>query len=147
MEITESIVLDQAESATAALDELKELGVEVQIDDFGTGYSSLSYLHRLPVGAIKIDRSFISRMGVTNRPIGLVHTIVSLANELGLKAVAEGVETVEQLNKLKALKCRFGQGFLFSEPLDPEAAESFIAQNLRAREEDLAQPDRFASIN
>ena len=86
----------------------------MSIDDFGTGYSSLSYLANLPVHALKIDRDFVSRLDVDERNSAIVRSIISLAHNLGLQVIAEGVETPRQLDYLKTLKCQFGQGYLFS---------------------------------
>ncbi|CAN5762204.1 hypothetical protein BH18ACI4_BH18ACI4_20770 [soil metagenome] len=126
LEITESVVMENAEVATAMLKQLCALGVHLSIDDFGTGYSSLSYLHRFPVKALKIDRSFIGRMGPDGENSEIVRTINTLANNLGMGVVAEGVETADQLAQLKAIRCTLGQGYLFSRPLDAIAAYAFI---------------------
>jgi len=126
LEITESVVMKNAEIATTMLMQLCALGVHLSIDDFGTGYSSLSYLHRFPVKTLKIDRSFIGRMGHGGENSEIVRTINTLALNLGMEVVAEGVETVEQLEQLKSMKCTLGQGYLFSRPLDANAANAFI---------------------
>jgi diguanylate cyclase (GGDEF)-like protein len=126
LEITESVVMKNADIATAMLKQLCALGVNLSIDDFGTGYSSLSYLHRFPVTTLKIDRSFIGRMGHSGENSEIVRTINTLAQNLGMEVVAEGVETVEQLEQLKSMKCTLGQGYLFSRPLDAQAANAFI---------------------
>jgi len=126
LEITESVVMKNAEIATAMLVQLCALGVHLSIDDFGTGYSSLSYLHRFPVKALKIDRSFIGRMGHGGENSEIVRTINTLAQNLGMEVVAEGVETVEQLEQLKSMKCTLGQGYLFSRPMDANTATAFI---------------------
>ncbi|MCM3901753.1 MAG: bifunctional diguanylate cyclase/phosphodiesterase [Pyrinomonadaceae bacterium] len=126
LEITESVVMKNAEIATAMLMQLCALGVHLSIDDFGTGYSSLSYLHRFPVKTLKIDRSFIGRMGQGGENTEIVRTINTLAQNLGMEVVAEGVETVEQLEQLKSMSCTLGQGYLFSRPLDANAANAYI---------------------
>ncbi|MGH9967167.1 MAG: putative bifunctional diguanylate cyclase/phosphodiesterase [Pyrinomonadaceae bacterium] len=126
LEITESVVMENAEIASSMLMQLCSLGVHLCIDDFGTGYSSLSYLHRFPVKTLKIDRSFIGRMGHDGENSEIVKTINTLANNLGMEVVAEGVETAEQLQQLKSIKCTFGQGYLFSRPLTAEDARAFI---------------------
>ena len=126
LEITESVVMKNAEIATAMLMQLCALGVHLSIDDFGTGYSSLSYLHRFPVKTLKIDRSFIGRMGQGGENSEIVRTINTLAQNLGMDVVAEGVETAEQLAQLKSMKCTLGQGYLFSRPLEASAAHAFI---------------------
>ena len=96
----------------------------MSIDDFGTGYSSLRYLQNFPVDALKIDRSFIDKMAKSNSDTEVVRAIISLAHTFGLDVVAEGIETVEQMGQLKSLGCQFGQGYLFSKPLNIEALES-----------------------
>jgi len=131
LEMTESMLMD-AESAIRMLSHLHALGVGISIDDFGTGYSSLSYLHRLPIGTLKIDRSFVNSMGQNKESFEIVRTILNLAQSLNLKVVAEGVETEDQMERLKALKCDFGQGYFFSKPLSVEQAGSFLAANSHA---------------
>lgn len=128
LEITESVVMENAEAATSMLLQLRELGAHLSIDDFGTGYSSLSYLHRFPVTTLKIDRSFIGRMGEGDENSEIVRTIMTLANNLGMEVVAEGVETEEQLAQLRTLKCEYGQGYLFSRPVNAEAAGMLILE-------------------
>jgi len=122
LEITESVVMENVEATARMLERLRALGVELSIDDFGTGYSSLSYLHRLPIDTLKIDRSFVSRIGENNDNKEIVRTIVLLAHTLGKRVVAEGVETREQLQHLRELKCDSAQGYLFSKAVDTDAA-------------------------
>ena len=129
LEMTESVLIDNTDSANQTLGELKALGVQVHMDDFGTGYSSLSYLHRLPVDAMKIDRSFVSRMDTDERQMQLVQTVLLLAANLGMQTVGEGVENVAQLNALRKLSCNYGQGYLFSKPLEPDAFVKLLAPN------------------
>jgi diguanylate cyclase (GGDEF)-like protein len=131
LEITESVVMKSAEVASSMLMQLRALGVQLSIDDFGTGYSSLSYLHRFPVNTLKIDRSFIGRMRADGENSEIVRTIVTLASNLGMEVVAEGVETAYQLSQLRALKCDYGQGYLFSRPLSKEAAEALLMEKSR----------------
>ncbi len=126
LEITESIAMTDVESTIALLQRLKALHLQLSIDDFGTGYSSLSYLHRFPTNTIKVDRSFVSRMGDESEDSQIVQTIILLGHNLGMDIVAEGVETAEQLASLRTLKCEYGQGFFFSKPLVPEAAEALL---------------------
>jgi diguanylate cyclase (GGDEF)-like protein/PAS domain S-box-containing protein len=126
MEITESAIMEQVESASSALSKLKTLGIKLAIDDFGKGYSSLSYLHQFPFDTLKIDRSFIACIGPFGENTEIVRTIVSLAKGLGLDVVAEGVETENQLFQLKDLGCQFGQGYFFSRPLSAEAAGALL---------------------
>ncbi|OGQ90811.1 MAG: hypothetical protein A2289_06700 [Deltaproteobacteria bacterium RIFOXYA12_FULL_58_15] len=116
LEITESAVLEDSAMVSLNLDKLKGLGIELSMDDFGTGYSSLSYLHRLPIDTLKIDRSFISNLGVDGENPVIVHTIITLARVLGMEVVAEGIETEAQLMQLRALGCHQGQGYFFSKP-------------------------------
>lgn len=129
LEITETVVMENAELATNTLLQLRKLGVHLSIDDFGTGYSSLSYLHRFPVNTLKIDRSFISRMANGDENSEIVRTICTLANNLGMEVVAEGVETREQLALLRTLKCEYGQGYLFSRPVDAEKATALALED------------------
>jgi EAL domain-containing protein (putative c-di-GMP-specific phosphodiesterase class I) len=126
LEITESTVMEKAEVAAGMLGQLKKLGVEVHIDDFGTGYSSLSYLHHFPVDVLKIDGSFVSRMGADEESSEIVGTIVQLAHSLGMEVTAEGVETADQLNQLQGLACEYGQGYFFSEPVNGERAKGML---------------------
>ncbi len=127
LEITESSVMEKAEAATQMLGQLRDLGVKLHIDDFGTGYSSLSNLHHFPVDVLKIDRSFVGRMGPGEENSEIVQTIVQLAHNLGMEVTAEGVETYEQHNKLLSLSCEYGQGYFFSKPVDSEEAKRMIA--------------------
>ena len=128
LEITESVVMDNIETATEMLKQLRSLGVQLSIDDFGTGYSSLSYLHRFPIDTLKIDRSFVTQMSDNNENMEIVRTVVMLAQNLGMDVVAEGVETTEQLSLLQRLGCEFGQGYFFSKPVEASGAEKIIAE-------------------
>jgi EAL domain-containing protein (putative c-di-GMP-specific phosphodiesterase class I) len=137
LELTESMIVEDAVSTSAMLSELRALGVQVQIDDFGTGYSSLGYLQRLPIDTLKIDRTFVSRIGNNGSGAEIVQTIMALAHELGMKVVAEGIETNEQLAKLKSMECEYGQGYLFTKPVDRQAAEALLTNshpNMESRE-------------
>ena len=129
LEITESYLMENSEKVTEIMERLREIGVEISLDDFGTGYSSLSYLHRLPVDYLKIDRSFVSRITDSRENSEIVYTIIKLAQNLKMKVIAEGIETIEQLEHLKSLKCEYGQGFYFSKPVEASAAERFIVEN------------------
>lgn len=129
LEITESHIMENSQLAVTIINRLRKLGIEFSLDDFGTGYSSLSYLHRLPFSYLKIDRSFISSMTANVEHYEIVHTIVKLAQSLKMKVVAEGIETTEQAQSLQSLQCNFGQGYLFSRPLDVAGAEEFIREN------------------
>lgn len=130
LEVTESAIMKNAKVCFSVLENLKKLGVLLSTDDFGTGYSSLSYLHQFPFDTLKIDRSFINKMNIGDKSNEIVCTILSLAQNLNLKVVAEGIETEEQLRKLQDLKCDYGQGYLFSKPVVARIAESFLDKNL-----------------
>jgi diguanylate cyclase (GGDEF)-like protein/PAS domain S-box-containing protein len=114
LEVTESALMEDTGAALRVVEELKALGVRIAIDDFGTGYSSLVYLKRFPVDLLKVDRSFVSGLGVNADDGAIVHSVIDLAHAFGIEAVAEGIETPEQLVALDALGCRFGQGYLWS---------------------------------
>jgi EAL domain-containing protein (putative c-di-GMP-specific phosphodiesterase class I) len=130
IEVTESVVVDNLEGAAATLSRLRALGARVYLDDFGTGYSSLSSLHRLPIDALKVDRSFVARIG-EDGGAQMVRTVATIARNLDLSVVAEGVETPEQLAVVRALGCQFAQGFHFSHPLDPAAFAELLASHPR----------------
>jgi diguanylate cyclase (GGDEF)-like protein len=128
LELTETSIMENAESATKLLAEIRKMGVKIAIDDFGTGYSSLSYLKRLPIDTVKLDRSFVT--GATTDPddAALVMAIVTLAHNLRLTVIAEGVETAEQLSFLRLLRCDEGQGYLFSKPVPADVLRSLIGR-------------------
>jgi len=128
LEITESALMDNTETAAEIIGRLKARKVKLGLDDFGTGYSSLSYLHRFPVDTLKIDRSFISRMEQMGEHTAIVKTIVALAQNMDFQTVAEGIETLEQFDSLKELECRYGQGYYFSKPLTAEEAELLLQE-------------------
>jgi EAL domain-containing protein (putative c-di-GMP-specific phosphodiesterase class I) len=125
-EITESIMLEDIELATRTLSELRRLGVQVFMDDFGTGYSSLTYLGQLPLDGIKVDRSFVGRMGKDVRQAQFVGTIITLIRNLGLEPIAEGVETNEQAKLLRDMGCAFAQGFVFCRPVPPKEIDALL---------------------
>ena len=133
LEIIETIAMGDAERSGHVLAQLKALGVRLSIDDFGTGYSSLSRLGRIPVDTLKIDRTFISNMDRDPESREIVRIIIMLAHNLGLKAVAEGTETEEQVNLLKQLNCEMAQGYYFSRPADDQAMLKLLASNRSAR--------------
>jgi diguanylate cyclase (GGDEF)-like protein/PAS domain S-box-containing protein len=137
LEVTESVIMDKAEVAAAALRALKNLGVQLSIDDFGTGYSSLSYLHKFPFDILKIDQSFVSRMCLDHDSKGIAETILILARKLNKRVVAEGIEDAEQLSELRSLGCDFGQGYYFSRPVSAAEAERLITGQPSEREIDL----------
>jgi diguanylate cyclase (GGDEF)-like protein len=127
LELVENTLVAEGEAAATALGRLKILGVQLSIDDFGTGYSSLSYLHRFPVDTIKIDRSFVSRLGTDHEPAEIIAAIVTLARSLGMTTVGEGIETAEQQQQLQALGCDYGQGWLFAPALDAAQTATLLA--------------------
>ena len=127
LEITESVILAHDAGPAAALAALRERGIRLSIDDFGTGYSSLSYLARLPVDLVKIDRTFVHDIDESEQSARIVRAIVHLARDLGLDVIAEGIETEEQLGRLRELGCRRGQGFLFARPVAGEEALRLLA--------------------
>ncbi|HVR71549.1 MAG TPA: EAL domain-containing protein [Vicinamibacteria bacterium] len=131
LEITESVFMEDLDAVVAVLVALKGREVEFHIDDFGTGYSSLSYLHRLPTEVLKIDRSFVGRMGQAGDDGVIVRTIVELAHNLGRRVIAEGVETAEQLARLRALGCEHAQGFFFARALPSAEAEALLLSRPR----------------
>ena len=126
LEITEGVLMQNVESTVNALTRLKEMGVRLAIDDFGTGYSSLSYLRRFPIDVLKIDQSFIRGLSNDSSDAALVSAIISLGRSLKLTIIAEGVETLEQLDFLKAHRCEEGQGFYFSKAVEPDAFVRYL---------------------
>ncbi|MBA2542699.1 MAG: EAL domain-containing protein [Deltaproteobacteria bacterium] len=126
LEITESAIMPRGGLALRTLTELHALGFSISLDDFGAGYSCLSYLHEFPVTTLKIDRSFVQRIGTPNERPEIVRAIVELAHTLGIHVTAEGVETAEQLARLRDLECERAQGFLFAKPLTAAEAEEFL---------------------
>jgi diguanylate cyclase len=128
LEVTESVLVGDADAVITRLRALREIGLRVAVDDFGTGYSSLAYLKRLPIDVLKIDRSFVSGVGDTHEDSAILSAIVKLAHSLGMDVVAEGVETKEQLAALRLLGCQRGQGYFFSRPVPADALETLIAK-------------------
>jgi EAL domain-containing protein (putative c-di-GMP-specific phosphodiesterase class I) len=126
LEITESVVIDDAETAGDRLRELRHLGVQLAIDDFGTGYSSLAYLRQFDVDILKIDKSFVDTITARSPAPPIVRSLLDLAATLHLQTVAEGIEIEVQLDSLRAQACDFGQGFLLSKPLDAGAAGALL---------------------
>ena len=131
LEITESAIMENAESTIAMLKTLRHLGLQLSIDDFGTGYSSLSYLHRFPIDMLKVDRSFVGSMEDGTENGEIVRTIIALAKTLNLSVVAEGIESIHQLHQLRILGCEFGQGYLFSRPVPAEDAQLILDDKTR----------------
>ena len=126
IELTESTVMSNAEESVGILESLSAMGVHIAIDDFGTGYSSLAYLKRLPLDVLKVDRSFVTDLARSQDDVSIVQAVISMAHSLRLKVIAEGVESGEQLDRLKALGCDQFQGFYYSTPVDAEAAAAFM---------------------
>ncbi|MGH2674776.1 MAG: putative bifunctional diguanylate cyclase/phosphodiesterase, partial [Actinomycetota bacterium] len=126
LEITEDVLMHETEATLQTLRELKKLGVRLAIDDFGTGYSSLSYLERFPVDMLKIAKTFVDQLGNGTPRSPLVEAVIRLGEALGLRTVAEGIETAEQLDRLRGLHCKQGQGFLFARPLDEHAIDLLL---------------------
>jgi EAL domain-containing protein (putative c-di-GMP-specific phosphodiesterase class I) len=120
LEVTESLMLIEPEKAITKLTSLDRLGIKIAIDDFGVGYSSLSYLKDLPVHILKIDKCFLDDLLTKEKNQVILQTIIELGHRLSLKIIAEGVESKEQLQLLEAMECDYGQGYLFSRPLDLE---------------------------
>ena len=127
LEITEGVLINNYAVATSVFKQLQDFGIRLQIDDFGTGYSALEYLQNYPVDAIKIDRSFINGLGKAEKSSKLVRAMISMARELGMEIIAEGIETDAQLTELKSIYCGYGQGFLLSLPLDSKDAQKMLA--------------------
>ena len=136
LEITESAIVENVQKVNTVLTQLKAKNIRLSIDDFGTGYSSLSYLHRFPLDTLKIDRSFVSRLGTSedgndgSQHLQIVRAIVTLAHNLGLEAIAEGVETAEQLAQLRDLGCELAQGYWFSKPLDGNTITEMLKRSI-----------------
>lgn len=126
LEITETVFFEHQERAIEMLRKLQEIGIEINIDDFGTGYSNLSYLTQLPISTLKIDRTFINSIENKNQNLEIVQTIITLARSLGMKVIAEGVETKVQLTQLKKLNCEGAQGYYFAKPMSFEDTKEFI---------------------
>ncbi|MCF4966868.1 diguanylate cyclase [Nostoc sp. CMAA1605] len=141
LEITESVAMKNVETAITIMLQLRTLNIRLSIDDFGTGYSSLSYLHRFPVNTLKIDRSFVSRMGETNEDAAIVRTIIMLSHTLGMNVIAEGVETITQQDQLQLLGCEYGQGYFYSQPLDSEAATKLLKSQCTGKNEEPEMGD------
>ena len=131
LEVTENILIDDSHKAPEKLQALKNMGLKISIDDFGTGYASLRYLQQLPIGMIKIDRSFISDINENKNDFSIVKTIMTMAENLNIRVIAEGVETEDQLQVLKDLGCEFYQGFYFSKPLSDEEFTSLLIEQRR----------------
>jgi len=121
LELTESVVLEPNPDTVARLEALRERGVGLAVDDFGTGFSALSYLRELPVNILKVDRSFVTGIAHDRRARQVADAVVRLGQAFGVTVVAEGIETAEQAAALRAMGCRYGQGFLYHRPMDGDA--------------------------
>jgi EAL domain-containing protein (putative c-di-GMP-specific phosphodiesterase class I) len=128
LEITESFMMQDTEATIAKLQRLKDLGVRLAIDDFGTGYSSLSYLQRFPVDILKIDKSFVDKLGQGSEGNAVARAIIMMGDSLNLKTIAEGIETPDQIGELQSLGCGAGQGYHFAKPLDQTDMAKFLAE-------------------
>jgi EAL domain-containing protein (putative c-di-GMP-specific phosphodiesterase class I) len=126
LEITETVLVEDTETATQTLNALQELGVKLVLDDFGTGYSSLGYVKRFPLSFLKIDRSFVAELGANGRDAAIVSAIAEMARALGARVVAEGVETEDQLARVRELGCEMAQGYLFARPLPPDEIDGLL---------------------
>ncbi|MEZ5426035.1 MAG: PAS domain S-box protein [Pyrinomonadaceae bacterium] len=142
LEVTESHLMENIENAIQIMQRLRDLGVQLSIDDFGTGYSSLSYLHHLPINYLKVDRSFVGRMHLGRENSEIVRTIVMLAKILDFEVIAEGVETEQQAGLLRELQCSFGQGYLFSKPLENTRVPDFLCEQIP-----LKKPEENAALD
>ncbi|HUP71067.1 MAG TPA: EAL domain-containing protein [Acidimicrobiales bacterium] len=142
LEITESVLLEDANESARALERLKALGVRIGVDDFGTGFSSLTYLKRFPLDTLKIDRTFVEGLGQDREDRAIVASVVDLAHAFGLTTIAEGVETVQQLNELRTIGCEQGQGYLWSPPMPADESERWIRAH--AQVPDLVSPCRIS---
>lgn len=130
LEITENAIMENNETTIKVFKQLQKLGVQTQIDDFGVGYSSLSYLSNFPINALKIDKSFIHQLTINGNHRDIVQAILSLANSLGIKVIAEGVENNSQLRQLQAMGCKYAQGYYFSEPIQAEEIRLLLKQKM-----------------
>jgi EAL domain-containing protein (putative c-di-GMP-specific phosphodiesterase class I) len=133
LEVTETILMENVEGSVNLLQELKQAGFQLAIDDFGTGYSSLSYLSKFPIDALKIDKSFVAEIDKSdnrNTSMNVTNSVIGLAHSIGVKVIAEGIESAYHLMWLQHLKCDYGQGFLFAKPLMPNEATQLAEQGL-----------------
>jgi diguanylate cyclase (GGDEF)-like protein len=133
LEVTESVFVQDSERALVVLGELKRIGVSLALDDFGTGYSSLTYLHRFPIDSVKVDQSFVANLGHDAATETIVESVIDLAHKLGMSAVAEGVETVEQYEQLASLGCDFCQGYYFARPLSVVDFDTLVEAQVPSR--------------
>jgi len=130
LEVTESVLIDNFDTARDLLIRFSEAGIKILLDDFGTGYSSLSYLHQFPINVLKVDRSFVSEMEKRDENMAIINTIQTLANSLNMEVVGEGIETAEQLSILESIKFDYGQGYYFSRPMPADEVILYLQQKL-----------------
>ena len=145
LEITETAIMENGENAVAMLKQIRELGVQLSIDDFGTGYSSLGYLQKFPIDTLKIDRVFVRSMADGRQNGEIVRAVLAMADSLNLEAIAEGIESIHQFHHLRALNCRYGQGYLFSAPVPAANAEMLLQD--RDRWQSLLVGGDFVTFN
>jgi len=146
LELTESVWLNSTEVVTL-FRTLSQMGIQLHIDDFGTGYSSLAYLQHFPIRTLKVDRTFLQKMRVDNGHKELIQAVITMARDLGMETVAEGIETVEQLNDLKQFGCNYGQGFLFSHPINHTGIERLLAERQSTLVPELAPSSTNSSLS
>jgi len=129
LEITEGAFIEHPQAVARLMAELRDMDIQLCIDDFGTGYSNLAYLNKLPLNALKVDRSFVSGMnGGADDNTQIVRAVVSLAHNLRLDVIAEGIECAEQAERLRGFDCRYGQGYYFSPPVDPVGVDALLTR-------------------
>jgi EAL domain-containing protein (putative c-di-GMP-specific phosphodiesterase class I) len=146
LELTESVLMQDAEASLGTMQALKSMGIRLAIDDFGTGYSSLSYLKRFPVDTLKIDRSFVAGLGQDAQDTAIVRSVVALAKTLSLNVTAEGIETAAQEGELRALGCEQGQGYLFARPVSAVEVDILLANGAPLLADSAPhQPERRAA--
>ena len=133
VEVTETVAVCEYEGVHEVLLEINALGISISIDDFGSGYSSLACLHKFNVDTLKLDRSFLVNIEIDKKGINILRGMIELSRELGLSTVCEGIETREQLEMLRDMKCKYGQGFVFARPMPLADLEIFVEQNLKFR--------------
>jgi diguanylate cyclase (GGDEF)-like protein len=141
LELTESLIIKDIKTISTTLNKLRNFGIEVQIDDFGTGYSSLGYLHTLPIDTLKIDRTFVNQLGSDKKGADIIHTILKLAHGMGMKVIAEGVETKDQLSLLESMECEYAQGFLFAKAVTSQEASILLKNQTDNWEIGKQEPD------
>jgi diguanylate cyclase (GGDEF)-like protein len=146
LELTEGVLMQNPEAASSLLMELRVMGVQIGLDDFGTGYSSLTYLRQFPVDYLKIDQSFVRRMETGQDVLEIVRTIIGLAQQLGLRVIAEGIENAGQLDVIRSLNCEYGQGFYFSKPVNNESAETLLKEGFSQTQGTIVEKDEAGEI-